>query len=315
MLQIALLLGALRAAGGASTNLSELAARLEHRTPPGVKDALRRLEVHGRAWALWRDDLDLAALAAERAALARLRDPAARAPFACANASAATAAGGAATAWARPAPRNASEHASVPGSIPAAETSFETRSRMCSNLFFPRLMPPYARVTTHATPTASSALSSARMDAPPRVSPSSSKNVSVIGFFLAVGFLFSSPRPVPRFGTRHALMAWSTTSPAHARFSADNAAFASASVETGNARWATKTLPRSVTGRERKKRTVLPAKRPPSASEPREWTWHSASAMSPAEVKDSGRRVRDDSETRGEVCWHVPAISRVIRLV
>ena len=135
------------------------------------------------------------------------------------------------------------------------------------------------------------------------------------GAILAAGFLFSSPRPVPRFGTRHALMAWSTTSPAHARFSADNAAFASASVETGNARWATKTLPRSVTGRERKKRTVLPAKRPPSASEPREWTWHSASAMSPAEVKDSGRRVRDDSETRGEVCWHVPAISRVFRLV
>ena len=177
---------------------------------------------------------------------------------------------------------------------------------MCSNLFFPRLTPPYARVTTHATPTASSLLSSARMDAPPRGSPSSSNDVSTGVFFLTVffsaGFLFSGdPCPVPRFGTRHALMAWSTTSPAHARFSADTAAFASASVETGKARWATKTEPRSVTGRERNNRTVFPAKRPPSASEPRECTWRSASAMSPPDVKRWGRRGRNDPDARGEV--------------
>jgi hypothetical protein len=153
-----------------------------------------------------------------------------------------------------PEPRNASELATVPGVKPAALNKTRTRSRMCSNLFFPKFAPPYTLVTTHATPTASRLLSSARIEAPPRVSPSSSKPLATFTFFGFAGFVALVPPPtlptVPTFGTRHALMAWSMTSPVHVRLNALTAAVASDSENTGNARWATKTEPRSMTACE-----------------------------------------------------------------
>ena len=96
---------------------------------------------------------------------------------------------------------------------PAAVNIALVRSRMCSNRLFPKFAPPYTRATTTAYPTALRALSSARIAAPPRDSPSSSNPLSTFAaaealrFFAEEAGFEEEEGAVTAAGHLHALMA------------------------------------------------------------------------------------------------------------